>query len=348
MLDDLQLNVPLLRRRVPNLTSAARAIGLRAATVSNLCTGKIPVGRAEVRTLVALATLANCTLDELILRGGALGFIETGIKVVDLFCPVVRGGTVGFVSRPRLGQLVALAEILHRLNQRNFKTVFWSPEQDIPDMQDVGDVPQVTCFTKEEVRSVIAAVHGEQDVFLTVDRQMLLSGELLELREELREAGVRPITTALIDIRTESADEEAPFGPLDSLVKFDTDLAARCLWPAIDPVISTSVLLEGAQLEASHSLIAQRARKLLRRYRELRPLVQCGRVTLSESDQLVYNRGERLEAFLAQPFFVAEEFTKKSGEFVSLPDTLEDVRKVLDGVTDDMDVSQLRFIGRLP
>ena len=70
--EELQLNVPLLRRRVPNLTTAAREAGLRAATVSNLCTGKIPVGRAEVRTLVALANLAGCSLDELIIRGSVV------------------------------------------------------------------------------------------------------------------------------------------------------------------------------------------------------------------------------------------------------------------------------------
>ena len=62
MKDHLRLNVSLLRKRVPNLTSAAKTVGLRAATVSNLCTGKISVGRAEVKTIVTLANLANCTL----------------------------------------------------------------------------------------------------------------------------------------------------------------------------------------------------------------------------------------------------------------------------------------------
>ena len=90
-MENIRLNVSLLRRRVPNLTSAARDVGLRPATVSNLCTGKIPVGRAEVRTMVALAELAQCSLDELILRGENVEMIETKIKTLDLFAPIVKG-----------------------------------------------------------------------------------------------------------------------------------------------------------------------------------------------------------------------------------------------------------------
>ena len=66
-------------------------MGLRPATVSNLCTGKIPVGRAEVRTIAVLASLAKCSLDELILRGESVEMIETGIKPLDLFAPLAKG-----------------------------------------------------------------------------------------------------------------------------------------------------------------------------------------------------------------------------------------------------------------
>ncbi|MAG37424.1 MAG: hypothetical protein CL878_14410 [Dehalococcoidia bacterium] len=71
----------------------------------------------------------------------------------------------------------------------------------------------------------------------------------------------------------EAPDEEIPFGPVETLWRFTLDLAARKLWPAIDPVLSTSTLQEGALLEAPHLIVQQRARKLLRRYRELRALV---------------------------------------------------------------------------
>src|SRR5437868_6540969 len=99
----LQLNVPLLKRRVPNLSAAARSAGLRPATVSDRCTGKIPLARAEVRTLVGLAAVAGCSLDDLVLRGTQTGMLETGIKPVDLLAPLVRGGVAGLIARQGVG-----------------------------------------------------------------------------------------------------------------------------------------------------------------------------------------------------------------------------------------------------
>ncbi|WAH38343.1 P-loop NTPase family protein [Alicyclobacillus dauci] len=348
MFEDIQLNVPLLRRRVPNLTTAARRVGLRAATVSNLCTGKIPVARAEVRTLVALAALAGCRLDELIIRGGGVGMIETGIKVVDVFAPIVRGGTIGFVARPGMGQLVLLAELFRRLQQRQFATVFWMPGEEAIGISDVVAEVEVVCHSLDEVQDEVSNLRTDKDVLLGVDRSMVLSGELATLKERIQEAGARPVTVVLVDTLGHGADEESPYGPLDTLLRFDADLAARGFYPAVDPVISTSTLLEGAQLEAAHLNIQQRARKMLRRYRELRALVNIrGVEKVPASDMETYRRGERLEAFFTQPFFVAEAFTGKPGEHVVLTDTLECIRRIMDGEADDLDVSEVQYVGRI-
>ncbi|MGM0881416.1 MAG: hypothetical protein ACQEXQ_10315 [Bacillota bacterium] len=346
--EELQLNVPLLRRRVPNLTSAAREAGLRAATVSNLCTGKIPVGRAEVRTLVALATLAGCSLDELIIRGSGVRMIETGIKALDLFAPVVRGGTVGFVARPNMGQLVLLAEFMLRMKKRGFATIFWDPNSDAQGINHVQAQSEFTHSTKEEIYKRIAELREEKDILLGVDRSKVLSGELLSLRESLKEVGARPITIALVDIKCEVVDDDGAFGPLDTFWRFDADLISRNIYPAIDPIASTSTVLEGAHLDAVHLATQQRARKLLRRYRELRSLVTAqGFDKISELDLQFYKRGERLEAFLAQPFFVSEPYTKKAGEWLTLYETLEDVKRILDGELDENEPSELFFKGRL-
>ncbi len=348
MIEELQLNVPLLRRRVPNLTAAARAAGLRPATVSNLCTGKIPVGRAEVRTLAILASLAGCSMDELVIRGGGLGMLETGIKVLDVFAPAVRGGTVGIVARPGMGQLVMLAELFYRMRKRGFATVLWTPPEVSPGMEDVIPQAEAVCSTLDEVYSQICALRDERDVLLGADRAMVVSGDLFTLRERLQEAGARPVTIVLVDARGEAVDEEAPFGPLDTLWQFDAELSSRGLFPAVNPVVSTSTILEGAQLEAVHWTIQQRARKLLRRYRELRALVHArGPEKLPDSDVPDYRRGERLEAFLTQPFYAAEPYTGKPGASLSLQDALEGVRRILDGAADDLDVSRLTYIGRL-
>lgn len=347
-MDELQLNVPLLRRRVPNLTVAARSVGLRPATVSDLCTGKIPLGRAEVRTLVALANLAGCSLDELVIRGAGVGMIETGIKVLDLFAPLVRGGTVGLVARPGVGQMVLLMELLRRLRKRGFATFVWAPEPH-PDLQEVLNEADGYAVTLPEVLKQVAALREERDVLVVADRRAVLSGELLTLREQLQEPGTRPVTFALVDALGEAPEEDLPYGPLETLWRFDPDLAARKLWPAIDPVISTSTLLEGAQLETAHLTIQQRARKLLRRYRETQALVRVrGPSWLQDGEAVAYRRGERLEAFLTQPLYVAEPFMQKAGEYLTLPDTIESVRRMLDGAADELKVEDLKYVGRLP
>ncbi len=348
MIDDIQLNVPLLKRRVPNLTKEAQAAGLRAATVSNLTTGKTPVGKAEVRTLVTLANLAGCRLDDLIIRGGGVGMIETGIKIIDLFAPIVRGGTIGFVARPGMGQLVLLSELFHRMKERDFATVFWMPKEEAYGISDVTAEAEIIGSNLDDIYNIVESIRNERDVILGADRSVVLSGELFQLKEKLQEAGARPITIALVDTRGDGVTEDVPYGPLDALLRFDMDLATRKMYPAVSPVYSTSTFLEGAQMEAAHMTIQQRAKKLLRRYQELRSLVNAwGKEKLPDTDLILYNIGEKLEAFLTQPFFVAEEFTKKSGEYVSLNDTLDGVRRIMDGATDEIDVSDLLYIGKL-
>ncbi|WP_127580255.1 hypothetical protein [Paenibacillus koleovorans] len=347
MNDDLQLNVPLLRRRVPNLTSTARAAGLRPATVSNLCTGKIPIGRAEVRTLATLAMLAGCTLDELLIRGGGAGMLETGIKCLDLFAPLVRGGAVGLVARPGMGQLALLTELMLRLKGRETATVFWVPANRAKGVDEAAQEAERACESLQETFEAVVSLREERDVLLAADRETVLSGEWFELRERLQLAGARHVTLLLVDTRGEAVDEEAPYGPLDTLWRFDMGLIARGMYPAIDPVASTSILSEGAQLDTVHLALQQRARKCLRRYRELRTLVEARGIEPPEHERQRYRTGERLEAFLTQPFYLAEPFTGRKGVTVPLADTLGGVRRILEGAADEMEPQALLYSGRL-
>lgn len=348
-MEDLHLNVQLLRARVPNLTIAARAAGLRPATVSNLCTGKIPVGRAEVRTLVQLAALAGCTLDELIIRGSTYGVIETGIKTIDLLSPLVRGGIAGLVSRPGVGQLATVAELLYRLRRIGYRTLYRRSEQQAAGLADVLDQADVVYdFPADAAAEIRTRAASREPIVLAADRELVSSGELQRLRELVAEEGLPPFTVLLFDASGEAADEELPFGPLDTYLKFDSDLAARRLYPPVDPVASTSVILEGAQLEPLHTAIQQRARKTLRRYREWRPLVEArGFDTLPEGERAAYTRGARLEAYLSQPYYIAEPYTGKPGAWLTLHETLEDVRRILEGDADDTAPEMIAFTGRL-
>ncbi|WP_349409987.1 hypothetical protein [Pseudalkalibacillus sp. SCS-8] len=346
-LEDIRLNVPFLRKKVPNLTSAARSVGLRPATVSNLCTGKIPVGRAEVKTLVALANLADCSLDDLIIRGEKIDMIETGIKTLDLFAPLAKEGTIGLVARPGMGQLVVLAEIFYRLKEGGYTTVLLKPEGDHPDLDEKEDFYEHVTYSIEETLEKMRKL-GKKEIAFATDRSHVLTGELHDLQDRLQEDGIKNITTFLVDLKGEAMDEDLPYGPLETLWHFDMDLASRKKFPAVNPMYSTSSVLEGAHLDQHHLTIQQRAQKLLRRYRELRALVNArGMDSLPDTERTTYNRGERLEAYLTQPFYVAEQYTGVKGVSVSLKDTVSDVQKIMDGTTDDRPVDQLTYIGTL-
>ncbi|HWL23801.1 MAG TPA: helix-turn-helix domain-containing protein [Ureibacillus sp.] len=347
-LDDLRLNVSLLRRKVPNLTSAAKQVGLRPATVSNLCTGKIPVGRAEVRTLVALASLANCSLDDLIIRGEKIEMIETKIKTLDLFAPLAKGGTVGLVARPGMGQMVVLAELIYRLRNEGNKTVLLMPTGEHKGLDELVENVEFITNSIDETYERIAAIGGDQDIMFVADRTHVITGGILQLQEKLQGIGIHSVTTFLVDLTGEVVDEELPYGPLETLWQFDADLAARHRYPAVSPLGSTSSVLEGAHIDQEHFTIQQKALKLLRRYRELRSLVNVSGIErIPTSEIQTYQRGERLEAYLTQPFYIAEPFTKKTGESVSLQDTLKDVNEILNGAFDTKDVTELDFIGSL-
>ncbi|WP_079525583.1 ATP synthase beta subunit C-terminal domain-containing protein [Halobacillus hunanensis] len=347
-MENLRLNVALLRRRVPNLTKAARSVGLRPATVSNLCTGKIPVGRSEVRTLAALASLAECSLDELIIRGENVEMIETKIKTLDLFAPLAKGGTVGLVARPGMGQLVVLAETFYRLRKEGYVTVLLKPEGDTPEISDILDFMEVVTSSMEEAYEEMAIVGKDKAIAFIADRSHVLSGKVYEIQERLTDIGMDNVTTFLVDLKGEAVDEDLPYGPLETLWQFDDELSARHKYPAVNPLYSTSSVLEGAHIDQNHFSIQQRAQKLLRRYRELSSLVKVqGIDKIPAAELTTYKRGERLEAYLTQPFYVAEEFTGQKGESVSLQDTLTDVRRILDGSTDSIKTEELVNIGKL-
>jgi len=348
-MEEIHLNVPLLRRRVPNLTVAARAVGLRSATVSDLTTGKIPLGKATVRTLVALADLAGCTLDELVIRGGAVEMIETGIRVLDTFAPMVRGGTVGLVARQGSGQTVVLQELVRRFRQKGFATMAWLNGEAHPLMKEVAGETEASACRMSELQALIEAQLAQRDVLVAADRSVVLTGELETLRERVAQAGLHRVSFALVDVSGDSPDEDAPFGPLDTLWRFDVELAARRIFPAVDPVLSTSTLLEGAQLDPAHLLVQQRARKLFRRYQELKALARAvGEEKIPAAEVRTYYRGQRLEMFMSQHLYVAEPYTKQPGQWISLAEALDDIRRILDGAADEIALEDLRSVGRLP
>lgn len=345
-MDNIRLNVALLRRKVPNLTTAAKSIGIRPATVSNLCTGKIDLGKAEVRTLVGLATLANCSVDELIIRGEKLNMIETQIKTLDFFAPLVKGGTTGIVARPGMGQVVILAELMHRFKESDLTTVFLLPTGNHPELEGTTELADFVTTTIDETYLTLTS-QNEEVIFIT-DKSYIVSGELLELQEKLVAERVQNVTTILVDLSGEVVDEDLPYGPLETLWQLDADLASRHQYPAVHPIYSTSSILEGIDLDQRHFNLRQRAQKLLRRYRELRSVVAVhGMEKIPATELETYQRGERMEAYFTQPFFVAESVTGQKGQSVAMSQTLQDVEAILEGKADQLSVDDLKYSGSL-
>lgn len=345
-MENIRLNVALLRRKVPNLTTAAKSIGIRPATVSNLCTGKIDLGKAEIRTLVGLASLANCSLDELIIRGEKLNMIETQIKTLDFFAPLVKGGTTGIVARPGMGQVVILAELMHRFKESDYTTVFFLPKINHPELEGTKELADIQTATIEETYSTLISLSG--DIVFITDKSYIVSGELFDLQERLVAERVQNITTILVDLSGDVVDEEMPYGPLETLWQLDADLATRHQYPAVHPIYSTSSILEGTDLDQRHFNLRQRAQKLLRRYRELRSVVAVhGLEKIPSTEMETYGRGERLEAYFTQPFFVAEAFTGQQGKVVPMMQTLEDVEQILEGKVDGLSIDELRYCGSI-
>lgn len=335
-----------MRKRVPNLTVAAKSVGLRPATVSNLSTGKIPLGQAKVKTLVSLAELANCKVDELILRGSQMTSVETGIKVVDLFSPIVRGGTVGLVARHGMGQLVVLAEVFQRVKNKGFKTAFCLKDEETQGIEEVIEQSDFYSSRVSDIKTFVEQQLLDTEVLLGVDREKYLTDEFQDFFEQFDGVDGTKVTFLIVDTSGDAVDEELPYGPLDTLWHFDMSLASRGLFPAIDPVQSVSVILEDIHTNEEHMKVQQEAKKVIRRYRELSYIVnQRGIERLSDQDRMMFERGKRLEMYLTQPFYVAEPFTEKKGEWVSPDQLLDDVNQILNGYYDQKDVDSLKFIG---
>lgn len=345
-MNDIRLNVALLRRKVPNLTTAAKSIGIRPATVSNLCTGKIDLGKAEVKTLVGLATLANCMVDELIIRGEKLKMIETQIKTLDFFAPLVKGGTTGIVARPGMGQLVILAELMHRFKESAYTTVFLLPAIEHSELDGTTELADFVTISVDQTLAKLLELPG--DIIFITDKSYIVSGEFFDLQEKLVTERMHNITTILLDLSGEVVDEDMPYGPLETVWQLDADLSSRHLFPAVHPIYSTSSIIEGVDLDERHFNLRQRAQKLLRRYRELRSIVNVhGKSRIPDVEIGTYERGERLEAYFTQPFFVAEAFTGQEGKVVPMSETLMDIESILEGKADDLSIEELKYRGSL-
>jgi F-type H+-transporting ATPase subunit beta len=138
------------------------------------------------------------------------------------------------------------------------------------------------------------------------------------------------------------------FAHLDATTNLDREIAALGIYPAVHPLNSTSRILDAAIVGEEHDRTARDVQALLQRYKELQDIIAIlGMDELSEDDKLVVARARKVQRFLSQPFFVAEQFTGMQGKYVDIKDTVRGFREILDGKHDDIPEQAFYLVGTI-
>ena len=136
------------------------------------------------------------------------------------------------------------------------------------------------------------------------------------------------------------------FAHLDSTVELSRSLSAQGIYPAVDPLSSSSTILDPSVVGDEHYEVAQEVKNVLQRYKELQDIIAIlGIDELSEEDKVIVGRARRLQRFLSQPFFVAEQFTGLEGKFVELDETIRSFKEVVEGKHDDLPEQAFYLVG---
>jgi len=140
----------------------------------------------------------------------------------------------------------------------------------------------------------------------------------------------------------------ATFGHLDAVIALERSIAEQGLYPAVDPLVSTSRILTPAVIGDEHYQVAREVQRVLQRYKDLQDIIAIlGIEELSEEDKLTVCRARRIQRFLSQPMFVTEVFTGREGKYVSIKDTVRGFREILDGKYDDLPEQAFYMVGTI-
>jgi len=328
---------------------------------------------------------------------------ETGIKVIDLLTPFVRGGKAGLFGGAGLGKTVILTELIARIaKEHGGYSVFagvgertregtdlWLEMQDTK-MDDGRSVIEQTCMVFGQMNEppgarlrvalsglTMAEFFRDQtgaDTLLFVDNifrfsqagsevsallgrmpsavgyQPTLATEMGALQERIASTKKGAITSVqAVYVPADDPTDPAPataFSQLDAFIYLERSIAEKGIYPAVDPLASSSRILDPQYVGERHYEVARRVQTTLQRYRELQDIIAIlGIDELSEDDKLIVHRARRIERFLSQPFIVAEAFTGKPGEITSLEDTIRSFDEICDGKWDHLPEQAFMYVG---
>ena len=321
----------------------------------------------------------------------------SGIKVIDLLCPVRRGGKAGLFGGAGVGKTVLITELINNIAlQYEGTSVFAGVGERTREgndlygeMQEAGVLPNTALIfgqmneppgarfrvglTGVTVSEYFRDVMG-QDVLFFLDNifrfvqagnevsalmgrmpsevgyQPTLGTEMGGLQERITSTKKGSITSfQAVYVPADDFTDPAPFtvfAHLDSTVELSRSLVEQGIYPAVDPLSSSSTILAPNVVGQEHYEVAQQVRSILQRYRELQDIIAIlGMDELSEEDKVIVNRARKLQRFLAQPFFVATQFTGMEGKFVSLEDTVRSFKEVAEGQHDDLPEQAFYMVG---
>ena len=300
---------------------------------------------------------------------------ETGIKVIDLLCPYIKGGKVGLFGGAGVGKTVLIQELMNNIAmQKHGISVFAGVGERSREGNDLYYE-----MKESGVLSNTALVFGQmnetpgvrmrvglsgltmaeyfrdvthQDVLLFIDNiyQPTLATEMGQLQERIASTKNGSITSIqAVYVPADDLTDPAPattFSHLDAKTVLDRGIAALGLYPAVDPLASSSNFLDPNVVGQEHYQVAREVQEILQRYKDLQDIIAIlGIDELSEEDKLVVNRARRIRNFLSQPFFVAAKFNGFDGKFVKIEDTVSSFRRILNGEGDNLPEAAFTYVG---
>tara|TARA_B100001964_G_scaffold231227_1_gene285608 strand:- start:843 stop:2216 length:1374 start_codon:yes stop_codon:yes gene_type:complete len=313
--------------------------------------------------------------------------LETGIKVIDLFCPFLKGGKVGLFGGAGVGKTVIIQELIRNIaSEHGGYSMFAGVGERTREgndlyreMEESGVLEKTALvfgqmneppgararvalsalamaeyFRDEEGKDLLLFVDNifrftqagsEMSALLgrmpsAVGYQPTLATEMGQLQERITSTDKGSITSVqAVYVPADDLTDPAPattFSHLDSTVVLNRSLAELGIYPAVDPLDSTSTILDPLIVGQEHYDVARNVQKILQRYKDLQDIIAIlGMEELSEDDKMTVSRARKIQKFLSQPFFVAEQFTGMEGRYVKRDDTVKAFGEILEGKHDD-------------
>merc|ERR1711865_1058917 len=274
---------------------------------------------------------------------------ETGIKVVDLLAPYRRGGKIGLFGGAGVGKTVLIMELINNIARMRVGLTALTMAEYFRDVNKQDVLLFIdNIFRFVQAGAEVSALLGRMPS--AVGYQPTLATEMGGLQERITSTTEGSITSIqAVYVPADDLTDPAPattFAHLDATTVLSRGLASKGIYPAVDPLDSTSTMLQAEIIGDEHYGVAQDVKETLQRYKELQDIIAIlGIEELSEEDRTVVSRARKLERFLSQPFFVAEVFTGSPGKYVSLENTLKGFKMILAGKLDDLPEQAFYLVG---